>query len=225
MKRYLVPLLAVLFCSSARADEESAPVIVLHVNPVVGKNQCTAIDPLCNEVVTHGEVVDDSPDASYTVYMMANILQGDAIREVELGIWYIGEFDDANLTEGINVLSWTGCSDSETPSAEWPEKNSTNSMSFSSDVCQNRPASPAELTILGNFYVTAYSSSLMQTIPVPQNGTYTVTGCEEEPIPMSWPQAAGWIAFGNRSEGQGVNPCYFTPVKASTWGALKKSLR
>lgn len=166
MKRYLVPLLVVLFCSSARADEESAP-----------------------------------------------------------GIWYIGEFDDANLAEGINVLSWTSCCDSETPSPDWPGKNTTNSMSFSPDVCESRPASPSELTILGNFYVTAYSSSLMQTIPVPLNGNYSMTGCEGEPTQMPWSRAAGWIAFGNRSEGQGVNPCYFTPVKTSTWGALKKSSR
>lgn len=228
MKRFVLLAMLLSLAGATGAMAVEFPTVALHVNSVIGKNQCTAIDPLCDEIVTNGPVVDGSPDASYNVYMMANINQGEAVRGVELGIWYIGEFDDSNLTEGINVLSWTSCSDVEFPSADWPAPNSVNTITFSPSACDARPDSTTNVAILGNFYVTAYSSSLMQTIPRPNNGKYTISDCSGGEIPMTWPDAAGWVSFGSRPEGMGcipcVAPCTSVPVEANTWGNIKKNL-
>jgi len=183
-------------------------VVALHIAPASQKTVCDYAMPACNQVTT------SAPLGNYNVYLfVANHSDSLGTTGISLGIDY-----DGTPGSGVDVYSWTLCSDLDFPNDGWPEPNQGNVVLWLHDTnCQYGPAPVAG----GVFSVTAYSPDCFSVIPRPVDNAVYVVDCllAQIDISKSSPSHLGYVCFG---AGEGYNPCsVIVAVQPTTWGNIK----
>lgn len=128
------------------------------------------------------------------------------------------------------MSQWQSCTDLEWPDDEWPSSGSGNTMTWDPVAsCQEEP-----LTVVGYFYVSAYTPATMSIVGFPHNThqvkTANCSASEAIPDRIVGLDKVGWVSLGGASKGPdsdgcnpGLEPCNqnLTPVRTTTWGQLK----
>ena len=200
---------------SLESFDSSAPALsgtqddarfALHAQSVKAGNSCVDSDPTSSGIPCSQYTTEWPVGAAANVYVV--IVQGDApagITAAAFGMNY-----DPVPGSGVDVISWTQCSDVEFlkggPNGEWPAPGSGIWLSWGA--CNQSVVENEGLHVVaGSFYVYAYDDDLMRvtanevTLDEPQ---FVLMDCDfmETTLPPSTP--GGEIAFGT---GSGITPC------------------
>ncbi len=123
----VVPLLLALGVDPSTAGTgDGRPKILVHVQPSVTKNTCTAGSLTdCSQAVTKGTLTPPGGPGYYFLYLLAARGAMAGVTGLQCGIWYQnGAAGDADDQTGIDVFSWTLCATLEfvTPGNNaWPK--------------------------------------------------------------------------------------------------------
>jgi hypothetical protein len=196
-------------------DSAAGPKLALHLTAPVAKNACarTEASPKCQDVVTAGNL---NPIAYY-VYLL--LVEGDAtvgVAGITLGVTY-----DSLATSGVDVFSWTRCSDLDFPMEGWPSSGSGNTLTWSPESnCQvSEPGGPGTgVTATGGyFYCAAYTSGVLGVVPHPLFGAAQYVPCSVATTDTSGSIAAtsqpstllrlGYVSFSPFGLVPGWRPC------------------
>jgi hypothetical protein len=217
----------------ARAGTQDGAVVALHAAPHSKSSVCSTIDPVstglpCRDFTTTWPL--NSPCDVYLVVARGD--PGPGISALSFGILYNhGETGDATMSdgEGVDLYGWINCWWTG-PLADPPIPDQFPASGGGMRIAWN-PALNCQTTVLGSdgvhvmvgaFYIYAYTDDLFEITPnrgiesSPEE--FQVGDCEYNLTNLSYPEAAGAVAFG---DGIGRNPCAPTPAQATTWSRLK----
>lgn len=212
------------------AKPKTPPAVLLHVAPVT-ESACSNGPSDPNEIVTQASA---SPEGTpYHVYLIGAPEGADSpetvygITGLQMAIRY-----DAHTRpgQGIQIMNWTRCSDLDFPGDTWPASESSNTITWSIDNCQQR-----QIVVAGYFDVVAYGPSALTIAPFPPSGMVKLARCGGvEVVSEIDPARIGWVSVGGAAQGfdtDGCNPlvepCISvpTPTQTSTWGRMKNLYR
>lgn len=199
--------------AAAHAGENSSAKILLHIGPVTSKNACVAVPADCRSAV-----VSAPAGSAYNVYVcVGNGSDSVGVAGLQFGISYNG----AGF-QGVDIFSWSKCTDLEFAMAGWPSSNTGNLMTWAANSnCQAGPGTVAA----GYFYMAVYTPDRLSLTPRPNDGAAKVADCNavEDDLTTQAPSALGYADFDT---GLGYNPCQnIVPVENTTWGGVKSLFR
>jgi len=187
--------------------------IFAHIGPVVAKNGCFQLPADCRNASVVGNV-----GSFYNLYVgVGNMDDSVGVAGCQFGIQYLNP-----NSVGVDIFSWTLCATLSFATADWPQNQSGNLITWDPvGVCQRGPA-PA---MAGFFYIGVYSADRFALTPHPIDGRAKVASClsVEDDLTGQAPSPIGYVDFGT---GPGYNPCStIVPVAPATWSAVKSLVR
>lgn len=187
----------------AAADPGPKAKLILHLVPVdkdqVKKANCESFPVEAAEsVVTQGKL--------YPQHYLAYVLATDIDEEVGIAGVTFGITYDNEPKSGVDIISWSDCTLYEWHMEDWPQANTGNLLTWhQKDDCQR-----TNPTVVGYFYLTAYSPDRLRLIPRPVDGMAQVAACGVGPSNASskletvTAENLGWVDFGD--DHAGYNP-------------------
>jgi hypothetical protein len=227
MKRALVGLLlgCVLMMGVtvvAMAGDNTQAGIAFHVTTYVDKDPCgTGLPSVLNYTLVD-EVPSFAPGDQFSVWVLVcNGSDSVGVSAIEYGLDY-----DGNPLSGVDINSFTDCTDLSYPMDNWPEPASgTINIWTYNNHCQTTNSQPyvpkTVIAIAGMFNVQVYSPDQFALTPRPVSGVASVVGCDlaqDNIAPGPVPSHLGIAGFG----APGYSPCGApTPTEQTTWGKIK----
>lgn len=208
---FLAVLLTAPTLEQALAGSELAPKIALHISATTSKTGsiCAAWSPNAKGIPCSNYVVQGSLNQNVLVYMVARVDSlSSGIAGVTAGIEYNG-----NPGEGVDVYSWTLCTDGlEFPNAgprgDWPAAGGGNLITWITCAGQ-RIGNDGLHGVVGAFGVYAYSADQLKITPnrnLETGPSLTVANCSGGEVHLDSTFACGWAGFWTI----GRNPCSLT---------------
>ncbi len=191
--------------------------IGLYLERASGRQQCSRVQPISCEdrdIATEGELFT-------TYYVYLSVFKADVtagIAGLSVGLDY---------GSGVQMDSWTSCSDLDFPNGGWPANGSGNRIAWAPQVnCQqNEPGGSGDgvSAVAGFFTVSAYSDDTFAVGP--NRGIsppeFKVADCAsaESSIPF---ERAGYVAFSQDGSAKGSLPCG-GEKEETTFGRVKST--
>ena len=207
----LVVLLLAVGLEEARAGSVPGPKVALHISATTSKagSICSAWSPNAKGIPCSDYVVQGSLNQDLLVYMVVRVDSlSSGIAGVTAGIEYNGNFG-----QGVDVTSWTLCTDGlEFPNAgprgDWPASGGGNSITWITCAGQ-RIGNDGLHGVVGAFGVYAYSADQLKITPnrnLEIGPSLTVANCSGGEVHLDSTFAGGWAGFWTI----GRNPCRLT---------------
>ncbi len=226
MKRAMVGLLLgcalmIGFSAAAVAGDNAQAGIAFHVTQFVDKNPCTTGAPTPLDYTIVDEVPSFSPGDQFSVWVLVcNGSDSTGVSAIEYGLDY-----DGAPNSGVDIASFTDCSDLSYPMDFWPEPGTgTVNIWDRYSNCKTVDSQPyvrnTVLAIAGMFNVTVWSPDQFALTVRPVSGVASVVGCDlfQDNIAPGTPSHLGIAGFG----APGYSPCSTpTPTEPTTWGKIK----
>ena len=201
--------------------------ILLHVGGVTAKNACAAGTLVnCADAIVSGDIATPESGPYYFVYLLA--ARGDlaGLSGFQVGLTYEeGNVDGMTNGVGLDIYEFVMCARGffgPTPSPLWPRPGSGTILTwdYDNDGCQT-----GDTSLMGYFYVGAYSPDTMTLIPRPIDGVAKTVTCDNEENVID-PDDLGFVAFSPSAATPGCNPCLgpcedATPTQRITWSGVK----
>lgn len=150
------------------------------------------------------------------MYLLAAELERPAVLGVDFGIAY-----DAAPGHGVDVISWTPCSEIQFTSDGWPASGTGNLLTWDhATVCvEDSVATPGNhRAVLGVFYVYAYSADVFRVTPrafTPDPGPHFLDCSLVETYIGS--KGCGSAVFTPNETLSGCNPCLGPCAEQGLW--------
>lgn len=207
-------MLSVALTGAAIAGGNPNAVLALHIGTQTTKDPCAVSLPAGD---CSGYTTSTNLNAGFfNVYLTVADYDSLGIAGAQWGIQY-----DGAAGSGCDVEKWTTCADLEFSGTNWPAADTGNLVTWEPSLnCQGDMTTFAPI-LVGVFQVTTYSSDVFSIVPRPVDGKAKVADCNaaEDDLTGLVPSRLATASFG----GTGYNPCSaITPVKATTWGSLKR---
>ena len=204
---FLALLLSATGSEQALAAGEITPKVALHISATTSKagTICSTWSPNTKGIPCSDYIVQGSLNQNVLVYMVAQVDSlSSGIAGLTAGIEYNG-----NLGQGVDVYSWTLCTDGlEFPNAgprgEWPAAGGGNLITWITCAGQ-RIGNDGLHGVVGAFGVYAYSADQLKITPNRnlEAPTLTIANCSGGEVQLDSTFACGWAGFWTI----GRNPC------------------
>lgn len=218
---------------TVQAGTETGPKVALHLTATTSKaaSICTSWSPNtagipCSSYDVDGETAPSVVENQIIYMVVAQVdteLYVGGLAGLTVGIEYNG-----NVSQGVDVVSWTVCADGQEyrnagPRGDWPAAGGGNVITWAT--CQtNRIGDDSIHGVVGAFTIYAYATDVFRVTPnrnLLVGPRMLVADCSAAETLLDTTVAAGWVGFGTKL---GCNPCTQScpvPVASTTWGKLK----
>lgn len=198
--------------------------LALHVSVADGQGRCSegAVSH-CGEVRTAAGLSGQN-GPFFNVYLLAVRGNISSIAGLQCGVEYDGGVPGSEHS-GVDIFSWTRCADVEASDSNWPALGSGNALTWYHETnCRF-----GDVSVVGYFYLGAYSADVLKVIPRPVDAKAKVADCLAQEFVLSR-QDLGFVRFSDGAQDAGCNPCFQdcespSVTKNLTWSGIKLLFR